>query len=66
MYMPFKVVKTKDGFKLFNLKKEEYAKPSFKSKATAISSGKNYISYREKRNSKLVGNRIIPTNKKRY
>ena len=58
--MPFKIVKEKDGYRLFNLHKDAYAKPIFKTRKTAISAGSNFINYRERRKSKVVGNKIIP------
>lgn len=58
--MPFKIVKEKQGYRLFNLHKDAYAKPVFKSRKTAISAGSNFIRYRERKKSKVVGNKIIP------
>ena len=61
--MPFRIEKAGDKFKLFNLTKKEYAKKEFKSREGAIGFAKNAIRYREKKNSKVVGNKILPTTK---
>ena len=61
--MPFRIDKVGSKFKLFNLKKKEYAKKEFNSKEGAIGFGKNSIRFREKKNSKVVGNKILPTTK---
>ena len=61
--MPFRIEKVGDKFKLFNLTKKEYAKKEFKSREGAIGFAKNAIRYREKKNSKVVGNKILPTTK---
>jgi len=59
--MPFKIVQEKDGkYKLFNIHKKKYAKPKFNTKESATSAGKNFIKYRERKDSKVVGNRILP------
>ena len=58
--MPFKIVEDKatGKFRLYNLKKKEYAKKTFNSKATAVSAGINYGRYR---NEVLIlkGNKLI-------
>jgi hypothetical protein len=43
--MPFKVVKKGQGYKLYNLEKKRYAKPKFKTRASATSAKKNYMKY---------------------
>ena len=61
--MPFRIEKVGEKFKLFNLTKKEYAKKEFKSKEGAIGFAKNSIRFREKRNAKVVGNKVLPTTK---
>lgn len=57
--MPFEVRKQADGkYKLYNLHKKTYAKPSFNSKETAISQGQNYMRYRNEK-SVVKGNKIL-------
>ena len=57
--MPFEIKKHANGkFKLYNLKKKEYAKPSFNSKKTVVSAGINYGRYRNEK-LKLSGNKLI-------
>lgn len=56
--MPFKIIKTKEGYKLYNEKKRKYANMIFKTKETALSAGLNYMKYRGEI-GKLVGNKII-------
>jgi hypothetical protein len=50
--MPFKVVfiKKDNKYKLWNITKKEFAKPSFNSRQSALNAGANYIRYREKKN----------------
>ena len=60
--MPFRIDKTTEGFKLYNLHKKEYAKSTFKSKQSAVNQGKNWMRYRKEK-GKLVGNKIININK---
>tara|TARA_R100000700_G_C3155069_1_gene132561 strand:+ start:124 stop:363 length:240 start_codon:yes stop_codon:yes gene_type:complete len=62
--MPFRLEKVGDKFKLFNLTKKEYAKKEFNSREGAIGFAKNAIRYREKVDSKVVGNKILPIKKK--
>ena len=57
--MPFEIRKVGDKFRLYNLHKKKFAKPSFNSKETAINAGKRYISFREKKASKVMNNRLI-------
>ena len=61
--MPFRIDKVNNKFKLFNLTKKEYSKKEFNTKAGAIGFGKNAIRFRERKNSKVVGNKILPTTK---
>ena len=57
--MPFTVKKQPDGkYKLWNSKKKEYAKPSFNTKDSAISQGKNYMRYRGE-TPIVKGNKIL-------
>ena len=58
--MPFKIEKSGDKFKLFNIHKKEYVKKEFNSREGAIGFGKNAIRFREKKKSKIVGNKILP------
>lgn len=44
--MPYRIDKTKDGYKLWNLKKKSYVNKIYKTKQTAINSGKNFMRYR--------------------
>ena len=57
--MPFEIRKVGDKFRLYNLHKKKFAKPSFNSRAAAINSAKGYIKYRERKASKVVNNRFI-------
>ena len=58
--MPFRVDKTKQGlYALWNIKKKEYTKIPFKTKATAIKMGKQYIKFREKKNAEVRNGRYI-------
>ena len=57
--MPFEVIKKGDKYRLYNLHKKKFAKPSFNSRETAINAGKRYIAYREKKASKVMNNRLI-------
>lgn len=43
--MPYRIDKTKDGYKLWNLKKKSYVNKIYKTKQTAINSGKNFMRY---------------------
>lgn len=58
--MPFRIDKVDSKFKLYNLTKKEYAKKIFNSKEGAIGFAKNAIKFREKKNSKVVGNKVLP------
>ena len=48
--MPFKVVKTKDGYRLYNLDKKQYAKKTFKTRQAAINMKNNYMRYDARKN----------------
>ena len=63
--MPFRLEKGGDKFKLFNLTKKEYARKEFNSREGAIGFARNAIRYREKVDSKVVGNKILPKKKKK-
>lgn len=57
--MPFQIIKTNDNkYKLFNLHKQTYAKPTFKTKQSAINSGLNYMRYRHE-TGVVKGNKIL-------
>lgn len=66
--MPFRIdsfPKGHDGmnyphFMLYNLNKKQYAKKVFKTRDSAISFAKNAIRFREKKDSKVEGNRVMP------
>ena len=62
--MPFLIKKDGEKFKLFNIHKKEYVKKDFNSKEGAIGFARNAIRYREKVDSKVVGNKILPIKKK--
>ena len=62
--MPFRIDKKGDKFKLFNLTKKEYVKKVFNSREGAVGFGKNAIRYREKTDSKVIKNKILPIKKK--
>lgn len=62
--MPFRIDKKGDKFKLFNLTKKEYVKKEFNSREGAVGFGKNAIRYREKTDSKVIKNKILPIKKK--
>jgi hypothetical protein len=53
--MPFKIVAVKDGYKLYNLEKKQYAKRTFKTKAAAINMKRTYMRY-DKRGYKKKSN----------
>ena len=44
--MPYRIDKTKNGYKLWNLKKKSYVNKIYKTKQAAINSGKNFMRYR--------------------
>ena len=48
------------GWRLWNLHKKEYAVRSFRTRKAAINSAKAYIAYRERKPSRLVGDKILP------
>ncbi len=66
--MPFRIdsfPKGHDGmayphFMLYNLNKKEYAKKVFKTRDSAINFAKNSIRFREKKDSVVDGNRVLP------
>ena len=58
--MPFRIDKKDGKYCLYNLTKKEYTKSKFNTKETAISAAKNYIRFREKKKSKVVGNKVLP------
>ena len=43
--MPFRIDKVKNGYKLYNLDKKRYAKPTFKTKLAATNQKKNWMRY---------------------
>lgn len=56
--MPYQIKKVGKYYKLYNLKKKEFAKAQFKSKESAISQGKNWMRYR-KETPIVKGNKIL-------
>ena len=58
--MPYRIDAKKGLFFLWNINKKKYVEIPFKSRQTAINAGKNYIRFREKTKSKVVGNKILP------
>ena len=56
--MPFRIDKTPEGFKLYNLHKKEYAKATFKTKQSAARQGVNWMRYRKEK-GRVVGNKIL-------
>ena len=66
--MPFQVKKQPNGkYKLWNIKKKVYAKPSYNSKEAAINAGKNFMRYRNEKpvvkKNKIVTKKYIDGNK---
>jgi hypothetical protein len=49
LIMPFKVTKVKDGYKLYNLDKKQYAKRTFKTRQAAVNMKKTYMNYDKKK-----------------
>ena len=47
--MPFKVTKVKDGYKLYNLDKKQYAKRTFKTRQAAYNMKRTYMNYDKKK-----------------
>ena len=43
--MPFRIDKKNNGYKLYNLDKKRYAKPTFKTRQSAMNASKNYSNY---------------------
>ena len=43
--MPFKVIKVKSGYKLYNLDKKKFTKPTFKTKQSALNMKKVWINF---------------------
>jgi hypothetical protein len=70
--MPFQIIHYKEGhenkkfphFMLKNIHTGEIVKKHFRDKEGAIGFAKNAIRYREKVDSKVVGNKILPIKKK--
>ena len=48
--MPFRVDKTKDGYKLYNLDKKRYAKKTFKTRQSAVNMKNTYMKYDKRKN----------------
>jgi hypothetical protein len=57
--MPYEIRKIKDKYKLYNLHKKTYVNINYKSKATALSAGKNFMRYRKEK-FVVKGNKILP------
>ena len=47
--MPFRLDKKKNGYRLYNLEKKRYAKPTFKTKQSALNMKKTYMKYDNKK-----------------
>ena len=62
--MPYRIdsKKTKAGlvYLLWNLHKRKYVAIPYRSRASAISAGKNFIRFREKKKAHVSGNQILP------
>ena len=43
--MPFRIDKKPSGYKLYNLDKKRYAKPTFKTRQAAVNMKKTYMKY---------------------
>lgn len=56
--MPYEVKKVDQGYKLWNISKKEYVNKTFRTRDTAISTGKNYMRYRKEK-PYVKGNRIL-------
>lgn len=57
--MPFLIKRQPDGrYRLWNLHKKAYAKPTYKTKESAANAGKNFMRYRGEK-PVLVGNKIL-------
>jgi hypothetical protein len=50
--MPFRVDKVKDGYKLYNLDKKQYAKRTFKTRQAALNMKKTYMNYDKSKKKK--------------
>ena len=61
--MPFRIDKIKTSkctlYALWNINKKEYTKIPFKTKKSAIIMGKQYIKFREKKDSEVRNGRYI-------
>jgi len=57
--MPYLVKKQGDKYRLWNLSKKEYAKPSYNTREAAINAGRNFMRYRNEK-SVVKGNKILP------
>ena len=56
--MPFEIKKTKEGYKLYKLKEKKFVNKTFKTKQSAINTGKNYMRYRNE-TPIVVKNKIL-------
>jgi hypothetical protein len=52
LIMPFRVDKTSQGFRLYNLEKKRYAKRTFKTRQAANNMKKTYMNYDKKKTKK--------------
>ena len=52
--MPFRIDKKPTGYRLYNLDKKRYAKPTFKTRQSALNAKRNYMSYDSKLNPYLL------------
>ena len=57
--MPYQIKKVGTSYKLYNLHKKKYVNVNYKSRASAMSAGKNFMRYRGEKNVKVVGNKLL-------
>tara|TARA_Y100000401_G_scaffold116643_1_gene122943 strand:- start:1995 stop:2141 length:147 start_codon:yes stop_codon:yes gene_type:complete len=43
--MPFRIDKVRDGYRIYNLDKKKYTKPTFKTKKSALNMKKVWINF---------------------
>lgn len=58
--MPFRIDHTATGWRLYNITNKAYAKRTFKTREAAVSAGRGYIRFRERKSAVLRGNRLLP------
>tara|TARA_R110001592_G_scaffold96063_5_gene276169 strand:+ start:1417 stop:1596 length:180 start_codon:yes stop_codon:yes gene_type:complete len=57
--MPYQIKKVGKSYKLYNLSKKKFVNINYKSKASAMSAGKNFMRYRGEKKVKVVGNKLL-------